>query len=57
MPQILIVVHLVEIGAVGWPQIWWNEVWHFDFKFQLSGVRQFREPYDVTIFKKYLKVN
>ena len=27
-----LVVHWVEIGAVGWPQIWWNEVWHLTFQ-------------------------
>jgi len=27
-----LVVHWVEIGAVGWPQIWWNEVWRLDFQ-------------------------
>ena len=26
------VVHWVEIGANGWPQIWWNEVWRLDFQ-------------------------
>jgi len=24
--------HWVEIGAVGWPQIWWNEGWRLDFQ-------------------------
>jgi len=27
-----LVVDWVQIGAVGWPQIWWNEIWRLDFQ-------------------------
>ena len=27
-----LVVDWVQIGAVRWPQIWWNEVWRLDFQ-------------------------
>ena len=27
-----LVVDWVQIGAVEWPQIWWNKVWRLDFQ-------------------------